>query len=490
MTSLTSLTIAQAREMLAKKEISAKELTQAHLTQMDATKELNLFVTETADIALSQAEASDKRIADGTAGIMEGVPVGVKDLFCTKGVRTTAGSRILENYVPEYESTVSQNLMDAGAVMLGKLNMDEFAMGSANLTSYYGPTHSPIKAKGDDRPLVPGGSSGASAAGVAAHTMMGALGSDTGGSIRQPAAFCGVVGIKPTYGLCSRFGMVAFSSSLDQAGPLTRTVEDSAIMLQSIVGYDAKDATSIKYDAPNYTDALTKDIKGLRVGIPKEYRIDGMAKHISDMWEKGIEWMKQAGAEIVDVSLPHTKYALPTYYIIAPAEASSNLARYDGVRYGMREEGDDLIDMYECTRAKGFGEEVKTRLMIGTYVLSAGYYDAYFMKAQRVRKLVKQDFEEVFKDVDVLLTPSTPNGAFPVDQPPTDPVEMYMNDVLTVPVNLAGLPGISVPAGLTDDGRPLGLQVIGNAFQESTVLRVADVIEDAADFSNMMNKAG
>lgn len=488
MTDLIHMTLAEAREGLRKKEFTSVELTQAHIERMAATKSLNAFITETPELALEQAKASDAKIAAGQAGIMEGLPIGMKDLFCTKGTLTTAASKILSNFVPTYESTVSQNLKDAGAVSLGKLNLDEFAMGSGNLNSYYGPVENPWKRTGDNTKLVPGGSSGGSAAAVAAYSCLAATATDTGGSIRQPAAFCGTVGIKPTYGRCSRWGVVAFASSLDQAGPITRTVKDAAIMLEAMASFDPKDSTSLDVPVPHYESLLTGNVKGLRVGIPTEYRVDGMRSEITDLWQKGIDWLKDAGAEIVDVSLPHTKYALPTYYIIAPAEASSNLARYDGIRYGMRVEGENLTDLYELTRGEGFGNEVQRRIIIGTYVLSAGYYDAYFIKAQQVRRLIKQDFDQVFQNVDCILTPTTPTAAFSLDNPPTDPVEMYMNDVLAVPANLAGLPALSLPGGLTKDGLPLGLQLVGKSLDEATILNAAQVIEAAANFQGQVSE--
>ena len=482
MAGLTDLTLAEARDKLAAGEVSARELTEAHIAAVEAARPLNAFVTETPERALAQAEASDARRRAGEAGVMEGVPVGIKDLFCTKGVLTTAGSHILDGFVPPYESTVTANLWKAGAVMLGKCNMDEFAMGSSNETSYYGPVENPWRRPGDNRSIVPGGSSGGSVAAVAARIALGATGTDTGGSIRQPAAFAGVVGLKPTYGRCSRFGVVAFASSLDQAGPITRTVRDAAIMLRGMAGFDPMDSTSVDKPVPDYEAALTGDIRGLKVGIPKEYRMDGMPAEIEALWQQGVEWLKAAGAEIRDISLPHTKYALPTYYIVAPAEASSNLARYDGVRYGLRVPGDDLIDMYENTRAEGFGAEVQRRVMIGTYVLSAGYYDAYYLKAQKLRTLIARDFETAFDDIDVVLTPTTPSAAFGAGEKSDDPIAMYLNDIFTVPASMSGLPGISVPAGFSDDGLPLGLQLIGRAFDEETVLRVAGVMEEAAGF--------
>ncbi len=483
MTKLTDLTIAQARDGLKKKSFSATDLAKAHVQAMEKARDLNAFITETPDRALKDAAASDARIAKGEARPLEGVPLAIKDLFCTEGVLTTAGSHILDGFKPPYESTVTSQLWRDGAGMLGKVNMDEFAMGSSNTTSYHGPVTNPWTRKGDNRKLVPGGSSGGSASAVAARIAMGATGTDTGGSIRQPAAFTGLVGIKPTYGRCSRWGIVAFASSLDQAGPMTRTVRDSAIMLKSMAGFDPKDSTSVDLPVPDYEAALTGNIKGLRVGIPKEYRVDGMSAEIDKLWQQGMDWLKKAGAEPVEISLPHTKYALPTYYIIAPAEASSNLARYDGARFGLRVPGDSLIDMYENTRAEGFGKEVRRRVMIGTYVLSAGYYDAYYLRAQRVRALIARDFTEAYKKVDVILTPTAPSAAFAIGENSDDPIAMYLNDVFTVTVNLAGLPGISVPAGLSADGLPLGLQLIGKAFDEETLFRVAGVIEEAAQFT-------
>jgi aspartyl-tRNA(Asn)/glutamyl-tRNA(Gln) amidotransferase subunit A len=484
MTDLTHLTIAEALDGLAGKKFSARELTDAHLKKMAALKKLNAYITETPDKALIQAEASDKRrAAGGKIGALDGIPLGIKDLFCTEGVQTTAGSHILEGFKPTYESTVTKNLFDAGAVMLGKLNLDEFAMGSSNKTSYYGNVINPWKRRGDNTDLVPGGSSGGSSAAVAARIAMAATGTDTGGSIRQPAALTGTVGIKPTYGRCSRWGIVAFASSLDQAGPIARSVEDCAIMLGAMAGHDPKDSTSVEMPVPDFRKCLTGNIKGLRVGIPKEYRVDGMSQEISDLWAKGAEWLKSQGAEIKEISLPHTKYALPTYYIIAPAEASSNLARYDGVRFGLRVPGNSLDEMYELTRAAGFGKEVKRRILIGTYVLSAGYYDAYYLQAQKVRALILKDFTDAFKDVDVILTPSTPSAAFGFNENEGDPVQMYLQDVFTVTVNLAGLPGISVPAGLDAKGLPLGLQMIGRAFDEETLLRSAQVLEKCANFT-------
>jgi aspartyl-tRNA(Asn)/glutamyl-tRNA(Gln) amidotransferase subunit A len=480
-TDLTKLTLSEARDGLAAKDFSATELTNAHLQAIEAANgDLNLYVLSTPDEALSQAKASDERIAKGTAGVLEGLPLGIKDLFCTKGVRTTACSKILDDFTPTYESTVTQNLWDAGAVMLGKLNNDEFAMGSSNEASAFGPAVNPWRREGSDEKLVPGGSSGGSAAAVAANLCLAATATDTGGSIRQPAAFTGTVGVKPTYGRCSRYGIVAFASSLDQAGPIAKTVRDGALMLKVMAGHDPKDSTSVDADVPDYEAGLGKGVKGLRIGVPKEYRIDGMCEDAANLWEQGIAWLKDAGATIHEISLPHTKYALPAYYIIAPAEASSNLARYDGVRYGLRVPGNDLIDTYENTRAAGFGAEVKRRVLIGTYVLSAGYYDAYYLKAQKVRTLIKGDFDAAWDTVDVVLTPTTPTPAFAFGEKSGDPVQMYLEDIFTVTVNMAGLPGISVPAGLSREGTPLGLQLIGKPFDEATLLRAGQTIEDAA----------
>ena len=484
MTALTSLTLAQARDGLRSKSFSAAELADAHIDAVAQAKALNAYVLETPDHARAQARRSDERIASGEAGPLEGIPIGVKDLFCTRDVRTTACSKILGDFVPTYESTVTAQLWRDGAVMLGKTNNDEFAMGSSNETSALGAVISPWRRKGSNTPLVPGGSSGGSAAAVAARLCLAATGTDTGGSIRQPAAFTGIVGIKPTYGRCSRWGIVAFASSLDQAGPFTRTVRDNAILLRSMAGHDPKDTTCSDRPVPDYEMAVGKSIKGMKIGIPKEYRIDGMPAEIETLWEQGAAWLKNAGAEIVEISLPHTKYALPAYYIVAPAEASSNLARYDGVRYGLREAGRDVIGMYEATRAAGFGAEVRRRIMIGTYVLSAGYYDAYYLRAQKVRTLIKRDFEQTFDaGVDAILTPATPSAAFGVgEKGGADPIEMYLNDVFTVTVNMAGLPGLAVPAGLSSEGLPLGLQLIGRPFDEETLFAVGEVIEQAAGF--------
>jgi aspartyl-tRNA(Asn)/glutamyl-tRNA(Gln) amidotransferase subunit A len=482
MTDLTSLTLADARDRLRRREFSATELTQAHLAAMEGARALNAYVLETPEHALTMARAADARLASGNVRPLEGIALGVKDLFATKDVRTTACSHILDNFVPTYESTVGTQLWRDGAVMLGKLNNDEFAMGSSNETSFFGPVISPWRRKGGNTPLVPGGSSGGSASAVAAGLCLGATGTDTGGSIRQPAAFCGIVGIKPTYGRCSRWGIVAFASSLDQAGPFARTVRDTAILLTSMAGHDPKDTTSADLPVPDYEAAVGKSVKGKKIGIPKEYRIDGLAAEIDRLWEQGAQWLKAAGAEIVEVSLPHTRYALAAYYIVAPAEASSNLARYDGVRYGLRVPGRDIADMYQKTRAEGFGKEVRRRIMIGTYVLSAGYYDAYYLRAQKVRTLIKQDFDEVFaRGVDAILTPATPSAAFGIgEKGGTDPIEMYLNDVFTVTVNMAGLPGIAVPAGLSAEGLPLGLQLIGRPFEEESLFSLGQVIEDTA----------
>ena len=483
MNDILDLTLTQAKKALQNKTISAIELTQTYLDQMEKRVGLNAYITPTPEKALAQAHASDKRLSAGQGGDLEGIPLGIKDLFCTKGTQTTAGSKILEGFIPPYESTVTQNLWDAGAVMLGKLNMDEFAMGSANITSAYGPCINPWKDQTNpQRQLVPGGSSGGSVAAVAGRLALGATASDTGGSIRQPAAFCGVVGIKPTYGLCSRFGMVAFASSLDQAGPVGRSVEDCALMLRVMASYDAKDSTSLQVNIPFYEQHLTPEVKGLRIGIPKEY-VDGLVGPMADLLKKGMAWFKDEGATIVDISLPMVRHALPTYYIIAPAEASSNLARYDGIRYGLRVEGKTLDEMYMNTRHDGFGAEVKRRIMIGTYVLSAGYYDAYYTKARKVQQLIAQDFKNAFGQVDIILTPTTVGAAFGLDEKVDDPLAMYLNDVYTVPVNLAGLPGISVPAGYSNEGLPLGLQLIGPQLSEQLLLNAALVIEGHAGFS-------
>jgi aspartyl-tRNA(Asn)/glutamyl-tRNA(Gln) amidotransferase subunit A len=489
LTDLTKLSLADASKGLKAKSFSATELTGAYLGAIEAANGvLNAYVAVTAEQATEMAKASDEKLSKGEGGSLEGIPLGIKDLFATKGVHTQAASHILDGFKPFYESTVTSNLWRDGAVMLGKLNMDEFAMGSSNETSYYGPVVSPFRAEGSNAQLVPGGSSGGSAAAVAAWLCAGATATDTGGSIRQPAAFTGTVGIKPTYGRCSRWGTVAFASSLDQAGPIARTVEDSALLLRSMAGFDPKDSTSVDLPVPDFAAAVERGVKGLCIGVPKEYRMEGMPAEIEKLWEQGLEWLRAEGATVKDISLPHTKYALPAYYIVAPAEASSNLARYDGVKYGLRVSGKDITDMYELTRAAGFGREVKRRIMIGTYVLSAGYFDAYYVKAQKVRTLIKRDFEDAFAaGVDAILTPATPSAAFGIGDETlaADPVKMYLNDVFTVTVNMAGLPGIAVPAGKDGQGLPLGLQLIGKPFDEETLFAAARVIERSAatDFS-------
>ncbi len=485
MTDLTSLSIADARLKLRAKEFSATELTDAFIGAVDGGDALNAYCEKTPDLAREQAKVADARLAAGDAPSLCGIPLGIKDLFCTKGVRSQAGSNILKDFKPPYESTVTTNLWDAGAVMLGKLSMDEFAMGSSNETACYGNVVNPWRRKGDDTALTPGGSSGGSSAALAANMAMATTGTDTGGSIRQPAAFTGTVGLKPTWGRVSRWGIIAFASSLDQAGPFTRTVRDSAIMLEAMASVDHKDSTSADIPVPDYEAALTGDMKGKRIGIPKEYSVDGMTAETTALWEDGAERLRAQGAEIVEISLPHTKYALPAYYILAPAEASSNLARYDGVRYGHRaalSQGDGIDDMYAKTRAEGFGHEVKRRIMIGTYVLSAGYYDAYYIRAQKLRTLIKRDFDEAFGQVDAILTPTTPSPAFGLGEK-SDPLDMYMQDIFTVTVNMAGLPGISVPAGLSPDGLPMGLQLIGKAFDEANLLNTAYALENALEFN-------
>jgi aspartyl-tRNA(Asn)/glutamyl-tRNA(Gln) amidotransferase subunit A len=487
MTAPNELSVAGARDALRRGELTAVELTEACLQAIEASDALNAFVHKTPEIALDRARAADERLRLGDAPAMCGVPVGIKDLFCTRGVPSQAASRILQGFLPEYESTVTQQLADAGAVMLGKLNMDEFAMGSSNETSTYGDAVNPWRRGNDDTALTPGGSSGGSATAVAAQLCPAATGTDTGGSIRQPAAFTGIVGMKPTYGRCSRWGIVAFASSLDQAGPMTRTVRDAAIMLQAMAGHDPKDSTSADIAVPDFEAMLSGDIRGKRIGVPREYCMEGMPDEIETLWQQGAAMLRDAGAEIIDISLPHTKYALPAYYVIAPAEASSNLARYDGVRYGHRAklaQGDGITEMYEKTRAEGFGPEVQRRVMIGTFVLSAGFYDAYYNRARKVRTLIKRDFELVFAEgVDAILTPTTPSSAFGLGElAEADPVQMYLNDVFTVTVNLAGLPGISVPAGLDRKGLPLGLQLIGRPWQEGDLLNAAEVLERAAGF--------
>ncbi|ENN93592.1 Asp-tRNA(Asn)/Glu-tRNA(Gln) amidotransferase subunit GatA [Bartonella bovis] len=488
MTDLTTLTIAQARDALTKGDLKATELTQAYLKAIElANPTLNVYVVVTAEQAMKMAAESDDRFVKKQAGVLEGIPLGIKDLFATQDVHTQACSYILDGFKPKYESTVTANLWKDGAVMLGKLNMDEFAMGSSNETSYYGPVINPWREKKSDEKLVPGGSSGGSAAAVAARLCAGATATDTGGSIRQPAAFTGTVGIKPTYGRCSRWGTIAYASSLDQAGPIGRDVRDCAIMLKSMASFDDKDSTSVNVPVPDYENYIGQSIKGMKIGIPKEYYIEGMSAEIIELWQKGMDWLKEAGAQIINISLPHTKYALPAYYVVAPAEASSNLARYDGVRFGLRMPGKDVIEMYENTRSSGFGDEVKRRILIGTYVLSAGYYDAYYLRAQKVRTLIKRDFDECFATgIDAILTPTTPVSAFGIadEKIKNDTIAMYLNDICTVSVNMAGLPGISVPAGLSLNGLPLGLQLIGKPFAEETIFQIAYIIEQAAGILN------
>ncbi|MEP0505417.1 MAG: Asp-tRNA(Asn)/Glu-tRNA(Gln) amidotransferase subunit GatA [Paracoccaceae bacterium] len=486
MSELNKFGLAQARDALRAGDVTSVELTEACLQAIEGADALNAFVHKTPEIAIAQAKAADARIQKGDAPDMCGLPLGIKDLFCTKGVPSQAASNILKGFKPEYESTVSQNLFDAGAVMLGKLNMDEFAMGSSNETSCYGDVVNPWRRGNDDTALTPGGSSGGSASAVAADLCLAATGTDTGGSIRQPAAFVGITGIKPTYGRCSRWGVVAFASSLDQAGPMTKSVRDAAIMLETMCSHDPKDSTSADFPVPNFEAMLTGDVKGKKIGIPREYRMDGMPDEIEALWADGRKMLEAAGAEMVDISLPHTKYALPAYYVIAPAEASSNLARYDGVRFGHRaslEQGDGITEMYEKTRAEGFGAEVQRRVMIGTYVLSAGFYDAYYNRARRVRALIKKDFDDVFEQgIDAILTPATPSAAFGLGEGSDDPVQMYLNDIFTVTVNMAGLPGIAVPAGLDKQGLPLGLQLIGRPWEEGDLLNIAYGLENAAGF--------
>ncbi len=477
MSDITSLTLTELVKNIKGKKVSAEETTRAFIDRGEKSRDLNAYITEDFSNALLKAKNFDQRPNFDLK--LPGVPMAVKDLFCTKDVKTTAGSKILNNFIPPYESTVTQNIWSEGAILLGKLNCDEFAMGSSNETSFFGNVQSPI-----DKGLVPGGSSGGSASALAANLTPITIGTDTGGSIRQPASFTGTVGLKPTYGSCSRYGIVAFASSLDQAGPMSKDVKDCALLQEIISTYDEKDSTSIDFKRNEYSKELTNNIKGKKIGIPKEYRVDGMPKEIEDLWTKGIEYAKDCGAEIVEISLPHTNYALPTYYIVAPAEASSNLARYDGVKYGFRSKGENLIDMYEKTRSEGFGSEVQRRIMIGTYVLSSGYYDAYYLKAQKVRKLIKNDFDEAYKKVDAILTPSTPSAAFKIGEKTNDPVSMYLNDIFTVPVNLAGLPAISIPAGVDAKGYPLGLQIIGKAFDEQNILNIAYAMEEKIQFKN------
>lgn len=482
MTNLKELTLSEAIDGLESKEFTSRELTQAYIDSMAEHKNLNAYITETPEHALSQADESDKRRQSGDTKTIDGVPLAIKDLFCTENIQTTAASKILEGFIPQYESTVTTNLLNNGAVFLGKTNLDEFAMGSSNTTSAFGNVINPWKRENDSADLTPGGSSGGSAAAVAAEMCIAATGTDTGGSIRQPAAFCGIVGMKPTYGRCSRWGTVAFASSLDQAGTLTKNVKDSAILLQAMAGYDPKDSTSANKPVPDFLNTLNEGVKGKKIGIPKEYTMDGMPEEILSLWEQGKEWLESAGAETIEVSLPHTKYALPTYYIIAPAEASSNLARYDGVKYGHRADETVLNDMYEMTRAEGFGDEVKRRIMIGTYALSSGYYDAYYIKAQKVRRLISEDFLNVFQQCDAILTPTAPSAAFAIGEKEDDPIQMYLNDIFTVPASIAGLPGISVPAGVDSQGLPLGLQIIGRPWDEEMVFTVAQTLENLANF--------
>ncbi len=477
MSDITKLSLNELIQNIRNKKLSSTEITNSFIERSEKSKKLNTYVTDNFSSALEAAKIFDEKPNMDLK--LPGIPIAVKDLFCTNGVRTTAGSNILNNFIPPYESTVTQSMWDEGAILLGKLNCDEFAMGSSNETSFFGNVQNPI---GEN--LVPGGSSGGSSAALAANLTPVTIGTDTGGSIRQPASFTGTVGLKPTYGSCSRYGIVAFASSLDQAGPMSQNVKDAALLLEVISKFDNKDSTSIVFKRNKYSSELTNNIKGLKIGIPNEYRVEGMPKEIEDLWKKGIEIIKDCGAEIVDISLPTTKYALPTYYIVAPAEASSNLARYDGVKYGFRSEGENLIDMYEKTRSEGFGEEVKRRILIGTYVLSSGYYDAYYLKAQKVRQLIKKDFDNVYNNVDAILTPSTPSSAFKIGEKTDDPVSMYLNDIFTVPVNLAGLPGISIPAGIDNKGFPLGLQIIGKPFDEQTILNIAYSMEEKINFKN------
>ena len=480
MTNITELSLNEIIDNIKNKSFSSVEVTKAFVERSEKSKKLNAYVTENFSSAIDQAKKFDEKPNYDLK--LPGIPIAVKDLFCTDGIKTTAGSKILNNFIPTYESTVTQNIWDQGGILLGKLNCDEFAMGSSNETSFFGNVQNPI-----GKNLVPGGSSGGSSAALAANLTPVTIGTDTGGSIRQPASFTGTVGLKPTYGSCSRFGIVAFASSLDQAGPMTKNVKDCAILLEVISTFDKKDSTSIDFKRNNYSSELTNNIQGKKIGIPKEYRVDGMPQEIESLWTKGIEFIKDCGAEIIDISLPHTNYALPTYYIVAPAEASSNLARYDGVKYGFRSAGENLIDMYEKTRSEGFGEEVKRRIMIGTYVLSSGYYDAYYLKAQKVRQLIKKDFDDAYNVVDAILTPSTPSSAFKIGEKTNDPVSMYLNDIFTVPVNLAGLPGISIPAGLDKNGYPLGLQIIGKPFDEQTILNIAYSMEEKINFKNKIS---
>ena len=479
MTNITDLTLVELVNKVKKKDVSSKEITTAYVNRSKISKKLNAYITDNFEKALKKANDFDNN--PNYEKKLPGIPIAVKDLFCTKDVKTTAGSKMLNNFIPTYESTVTENLWNEGSILLGKLNCDEFAMGSSNETSFFGNVQSPI-----GKNLVPGGSSGGSASALAAKLTPATIGTDTGGSIRQPASFTGTVGLKPTYGTCSRYGIVAFASSLDQAGPMTRDVKDCALLFDVMSSYDIKDSTSVNFKRKNYFKELNNSIKGKKIGIPKEYRVDGMSKEIEDLWQKGINIIKDLGADVIDISLPNTKYALPAYYIVAPAEASSNLARYDGVKYGFRSEGKNLIEMYENTRSEGFGDEVKRRIMIGTYVLSSGYYDAYYLKAQKVRKLIKNDFDEVYKKVDAILTPSTPSSAFSIGEKSNDPVSMYLNDIFTVPINLAGLPAISIPGGHDSKGYPLGLQIIGKTFDEQNIINIAYSMENQINFKNQI----
>jgi len=480
MSNITDLKLVELVDKIKKKELSSTEVTIAFIERSKKSKKLNTYISENYENAIKKAKIFDQK--PDFKKKLPGIPIAVKDLFCTKNIRTTAGSKILENFVPTYESTVTQNILDEGGIVIGKLNCDEFAMGSSNETSYFGNVQNPVSEN-----LVPGGSSGGSSSALAAKLTPATIGTDTGGSIRQPASFTGTVGLKPTYGSCSRYGIVAFASSLDQAGPMTHDVKDCSLMFEIMSTYDTKDSTSVDFKRENYLTNLNENIKGKKIGIPKEYRVDGMPKEIDELWEKGIKIIKENGGQIVEISLPNTNYALPTYYIVAPAEASSNLARYDGVKYGFRSKGENLIDMYEKTRSEGFGDEVKRRIMIGTYVLSSGYYDAYYLKAQKVRRLIKNDFDEAYKKVDAILTPSTPSSAFKIGEKLNDPVSMYLNDIFTVPINLAGLPAISIPAGHDKKGYPLGLQVIGKAFDEQSILNIAFALEKNISFKNNIN---
>jgi len=477
MSNITDLKLVDLADKIKKKELSSFEVTNAFIERSKKSKKLNAYISENYENAINSSKIFDQK--PDFEKKLPGIPIAVKDLFCTKNIRTTAGSKILENFIPTYESTVTQNILDEGGIIIGKLNCDEFAMGSSNETSYFGNVQNPVAEN-----LVPGGSSGGSSSALSAKLTPATIGTDTGGSIRQPASFTGTVGLKPTYGSCSRYGIVAFASSLDQAGPMTQDVKDCSLMLEIMSTYDIKDSTSVEFKRENYLNNLNDDIKGKKIGVPKEYRVDGMPKEIEELWEKGIKIIKENGGQIIDISLPNTNYALPTYYIVAPAEASSNLARYDGVKYGFRSKGENLIDMYEKTRSEGFGDEVKRRIMIGTYVLSSGYYDAYYLKAQKVRRLIKNDFDEAYKEVDAILTPSTPSSAFKIGEKLNDPVSMYLNDIFTVPINLAGLPAISIPAGHDKSGYPLGLQVIGKAFDEQNILNIAFSLEKNLSFKN------